>query len=196
MAGLVGSFMMNAFHERVRGDANGASTKRKHKGANVTTNAADALTRKFAGRSLTAEEGHAAGVFMHYAFGAVSAAAFGLALPHDARHPTAWGIAYGVAIWLAADEIIAPAMKLSAPPWRYSARTHFASFAEHLIYGLVVGRIVAFATESNQSKALAISEVNRMGREHPGSVGNEDSIPNDLATPDREDLSSNSLSRT
>jgi uncharacterized membrane protein YagU involved in acid resistance len=43
---------------------------------------------------------------------------------------------FGIAVWLAADEIGLPMMGLSRNPTDYPADRHIASFGSHLVFGL------------------------------------------------------------
>jgi uncharacterized membrane protein YagU involved in acid resistance len=50
----------------------------------------------------------------------------------------AWGLPFGAAVWLGADEVAVPAFGLSKAPMEYPASTHASALAAHLVYGLTV----------------------------------------------------------
>lgn len=82
---------------------------------------------------------HAAGEAVHYAFGAAWGSLYGLLA--SSYRPVAsplGALAFGSAVWLAGDNVILPAFRLSAWPQRYPPRTHVYAFAAHLVYGAAV----------------------------------------------------------
>jgi hypothetical protein len=87
-------------------------------------------------RRIPAERRGASIELAHWAYGAAGGAVFGL-LPAVARRHAWAGPAYGVAVWLAFEVGVAPALGLSGPrQWRASDR--LAVVADHVLYGLVV----------------------------------------------------------
>ena len=48
---------------------------------------------------------------------------------------TGFGLAYAAALWLAADEIMVPALKLSKPPDEVPLSKHLEGLGAHLVYG-------------------------------------------------------------
>jgi uncharacterized membrane protein YagU involved in acid resistance len=46
-----------------------------------------------------------------------------------------FGLAYAAALWLAADEIMVPALKLSKTPDEYPLSKHLEGLGAHLVYG-------------------------------------------------------------
>jgi uncharacterized membrane protein YagU involved in acid resistance len=47
-----------------------------------------------------------------------------------------FGLPFGAAVWLLADELTVPALGLSKGPTAYPLSTHLYSVASHLLYGL------------------------------------------------------------
>jgi uncharacterized membrane protein YagU involved in acid resistance len=73
---------------------------------------------------------------MHYTFGAVSGAAYGM-LSHFVPITRAGrGALFGAALWAIADETMVPALGLSKGPAEYPLSTHVYGLASHLVYGM------------------------------------------------------------
>jgi uncharacterized membrane protein YagU involved in acid resistance len=93
------------------------------------------------GRPLSHEERKKGGPWVHYAFGTLVGAVFGLAAetgPDAARrmNPVFAGAAYGAIVFLAAHEIAVPALKLSSNPLKEPIPDQIEEFVSHLIYGI------------------------------------------------------------
>jgi hypothetical protein len=76
------------------------------------------------------------GSAFHYAFGATAGTVYSALAP---RHPgltAARGTLYGLLVWLVADELLVPAVRIADPPWRTPLRLHLYSIGAHLAYGL------------------------------------------------------------
>jgi hypothetical protein len=96
---------------------------------------------KTIGRPLSREERQKAGPGVHYAFGTSVGAVFGLAAemnPETVRriNPALAGAAYGAVVFVAAHEIVVPALKLSSSPLKEPIPEQIAEFVSHLIYGM------------------------------------------------------------
>ncbi len=72
---------------------------------------------------------------LHWAYGGAGGAAFA-ALPAGLRRHPAAGPAYGVAVWLLFEAVIAPVLGLR---WKRAPRERLALLADHVMYGAVVG---------------------------------------------------------
>lgn len=78
-----------------------------------------------------------AGRVVHYAFGAAWGALYGLCAGTFPRLATPLGAAaFGGLVWVASDDVLLPALRLSAWPTAYPARTHAYAIAAHVVYGL------------------------------------------------------------
>jgi len=82
------------------------------------------------------EKREIAGAVVHYAFGVATGGLYGAIAELKPATTTGAGLPFGAAVWLIADEIIAPALGLSKPPTKYPLSTHAYSIASHLVYGL------------------------------------------------------------
>jgi hypothetical protein len=101
---------------------------------NATTKAAEKLSN-LAGIQLTPKQKNHAGSAVHYAFGSLVGAAYGLASEFLPPVRTGLGVPFGAAVWLLADEIGVPTLKLSKPATKYGLDVHAKSLASHGVYG-------------------------------------------------------------
>lgn len=89
------------------------------------------------GTSLTPSQPHPAGIGVHYGLGVMPAMLYG-PLRHrveglDAGH----GLLYGLGLFLAMDEVVAPALGLAAGPTAYPWQAHARGLVSHLVLGVV-----------------------------------------------------------
>ena len=82
------------------------------------------------------EQSRAVEEVVHWLYGALGGAAFGL-LPDSVRHAPGAGPAYGVAAWLGFEIGIAPLLDLSHHE-RHGLRAHVALLADHAVYGAIL----------------------------------------------------------
>lgn len=87
-------------------------------------------------RPLSEREKDIGGTIFHYAFGATSGAVYGAISELAPAARFGWGLPFGFAVWLIADEGVVPALGLSKSPAEYSTKTHAYALASHLVYGL------------------------------------------------------------
>jgi hypothetical protein len=149
ISGLAGTVVMTQFQnlwnkasEEMRAakateKANGAHKKEKE---DSTMKAAGKISREI-GRPLSPEERKKAGPWVHYAFGTSVGAVFGVAAemrPETLRriNPVFAGAAYGATVFVAAHEIVVPALKLSSNPLEEPVPEQISEFVSHLIYGI------------------------------------------------------------
>jgi len=85
---------------------------------------------------LTKREKQIGGTLFHYAFGAASGAFYGATSELVPQLRTGWGLPFGFAVWLIADEGVVPALGLSKSSSEYPPSTHAYALASHLVYGL------------------------------------------------------------
>lgn len=156
VAGIAGAWAMNQFHAAVSaassspddasqrggmqepGDAQAAEKGEQQGGEPSTVLAAEAVSRGLFDHELTEREQRIAGPLMHYGFGAVTGAAYGAAVEAWPALRAGGGTAYGVAVWLTADELAVPGLGLSEPPTQHPLSTHLSGLGAHLVFGAVV----------------------------------------------------------
>jgi putative membrane protein len=97
---------------------------------------ANMISEKVLHRDLTREEKHAAGTFLHYAFGVTTGAWYGAVAESVPAITVGAGMPFGAFIWLTADEGAVPALGLSKPPTEYPLSIHAYALSSHLVYGL------------------------------------------------------------
>lgn len=88
-----------------------------------------------AGKELAPQEKKKAGQAVHYAFGTLMGAVYGVAAELVPEVTTGGGTAYGTLLFLGAHEVAVPAFQLSAPPTETPARDHLQHWAAHVVYG-------------------------------------------------------------
>ena len=78
---------------------------------------------------------------MHYAVGAASGGIYGGLAEMIPTLEVGEGLGFGAGLWLIADEVTVPALKLSKPPTAFPISTHVYALASHLIYGWVTEQV-------------------------------------------------------
>ena len=144
--GLVASWVMNQFQAALSkasgaigndgSQADGQEASEQQSNDDATMKAADAIAKSLLDRTLTKPEKQSAGPAVHYAFGSTVGAMYGAVAELVPRTTAAWGVPFGTAVWLGADEVAVPALGLSKAPVEYPLSTHASALAAHLVYGL------------------------------------------------------------
>jgi putative membrane protein len=155
MAGLAGSAAMVAFnhllgaagfgdedrgahHEHRRNEAKPNDTDGTISDEPASIKIARLAGERVKGAALTERERSVAGSVVHHAFGAFAGALYGAAAAKAPALGSGLGLAYGAAVWLAADEAALPLLGLAKKPSEYPAQRHAAALATHLVFGLTV----------------------------------------------------------
>jgi putative membrane protein len=136
IGGIVASFVMSQFQTLVSAlsEEEKKSKKKKDEPANVKT--AEAISENVFDHRLKKSEKEPAGEAAHYAMGATSGLIYGIASEIAPVTTVGLGIPFGAAVWLAADDVIIPALGLAKPATEYPLSTHAYALSSHLIYGL------------------------------------------------------------
>lgn len=132
--GLVAAFAMTQFQTlvgNVLGNGLGGS------GEPSTEKAADRLARAFTGAPLPKHEREVGGEAVHYLFGALIGAVYGLAAEYRPKVTAGHGAAMGVTAASVVDETAVPLTGLGDPPWKAPLTSHPYSYASHLVFGVV-----------------------------------------------------------
>jgi hypothetical protein len=114
-----------------RHDARDWQERTEHKNSNEL--AAQAAASVILGRRLKKDKLRYAAPLVHYLFGASVGALYGAFAQHRRTHRS--GGAFGVAVWLAADEIAMPILGLSDSTVERPLEIHLQSLFAHLVYG-------------------------------------------------------------
>jgi len=155
LGGLVGSFMMNqcqAGMSKLFADRGQPPDKKERSRQaqgwkehrqpgdpeveNATVKAAVAVSEAVFHHELQPEERQSAGNAMHYAYGTLTGALYGMAVEDWEAAELGAGAAFGAGLWLTGDEIAVPLLKLSKAPQEYPIRVHAMALAAHLVYGV------------------------------------------------------------
>jgi hypothetical protein len=97
------------------------------------------VARKIAaatGKTLGKEQKKTAGRVVHYSFGTLMGIVYGISAELVPDVTTAAGTAYGTLLFLGADEVAVPALRLSPKPAADTPGTdHLQHWAAHVVYG-------------------------------------------------------------
>ncbi len=83
-----------------------------------------------------------AGLAVHYAIGIAPAALYGIMKGRVPGVDAGAGLAFGVAMFVAEDEVANPLLGIAAMPQRYPWQPHARGLVAHLVYGLVTDAVV------------------------------------------------------
>jgi len=153
--GLVASFAMNQFQFLwTKLEKAGAEDQRASDSAgdDATVKAANTVSLRLFDHELTNEEKQWAGPAVHYAFGALMGAVYGL-LACRVPAGAAYAAAYGSAVWLGADEIGVPALGLAQSPAEIPLSAHIKALASHIVYGVIADLTRGAILGSNRTGA-------------------------------------------
>ena len=101
----------------------------------ATQKLANKISQATLDRELTKQEKSVAGPAIHYGFSAIMGAIYGgLAEVTDVT-TAGFGTFFGTLVFLGADEVAVPALKLSPPPHKVSPDKHLYGWISHLVYG-------------------------------------------------------------
>ena len=96
------------------------------------------MARKIAeatGTPLTSESKKKAGQAVHYAFGTLMGAVYGVSAELVPEVTTGAGTAFGTLLFLGADEVAVPAFQLAPSPTETPGIDHLQHWAAHVVYG-------------------------------------------------------------
>jgi len=137
--GLVAAWVMNEF-QKIWSKAGEALNKSESKPQpesqedDATVKTAKAIAEPVLGRPLNESEKKTAGPIVHYAFGGLMGAAYGAASEVMPVGSKWFGLPYGAALFVGADEVAVPVLKLSKPPQDAPASSHLYGLVSHLVY--------------------------------------------------------------
>jgi hypothetical protein len=139
--------------EKAAGDKEEQSGNNKEEGDNATTKVANAVA-KASGKDLSPDQKKTGGTIVHYAFGTLMGAAYGVAMELGSRrirkNPLLSGLGFGAALFAGADEVAVPALRLSQPPSEVPTAKHLYGFASHLVYGTTAAAVCKAARKALQ----------------------------------------------
>lgn len=131
--------------------ANNAATNKNEEDDNATTRVAGAVARA-GGKDLSPGQKKTGGAIVHYAFGTLVGAVYGMAAElgfrRIQRNTLLSGVGFGAALFAGADEIAVPALRLSQPPSKVPVVDHLYGFASHLVYGTTAAAVCKAARKA------------------------------------------------
>ena len=104
----------------------------------ATEKAADRLSTAATAQPVPEDDKPLAGELVHYAFGAVLGAGYGIAGEYGGAVTAGGGTAFGTATALIFDDIVVSALRLGPPATETKPATHVYGLASHLVFGLVL----------------------------------------------------------
>lgn len=145
-AGLIASWAMNRFftvQEKIsqatgNGQPEQQQQQEQRQQDNPTVKMADKIWTTVARHPLPQEEKKLAGSVVHYVFGALMGSAYAVLAERLRPARSGFGTLYATALWLGADEVMVPALKLSPPPTESSVAQHLSGLGAHLTYGVTM----------------------------------------------------------
>jgi putative membrane protein len=76
---------------------------------------------------------------VHFSFSILSGIAYGALVEFFPVVALGTGVAFGVAVWIGAHEIVMPLVRLTPPTWQLPANEQGSEFFGHAIWGWVIG---------------------------------------------------------
>ena len=104
----------------------------------AASKAADALSEQASGAPIKECNKKTADAVLHYLTGALMGGAYGLVGGMFPKLFAGRGILFGAGVWLLADEIAVPALRLGPPPTEAKPKDHALGIAAHLVFGAVL----------------------------------------------------------
>jgi hypothetical protein len=128
-AGLFASWVMSKFHNSWKAAEQGEAEEP------TTVKAADAVAEAATGVKVPEPYREPTGTAVHYGFGALLGAAYGVGAELSPATTKGFGTSYGAAVSLVADELAVPMLGLAPPPQEVRAPVHLRGFVSHLVFG-------------------------------------------------------------
>ena len=152
--GLVAAWIMNAYlagSKKAREAMLTPEENEKQKeqeasaGDDSTQRVADLVAKGVTGEPLSEEGKKTSGPVVHYLFGAMMGALYGVAAEYSKASRLGFGTLFGSMLFIGADEVMVPALGLAPPPSEQPLGNRVDHWIAHLVYGatLETGRRVA-----------------------------------------------------
>lgn len=125
--------------------SNGHSREQSSDEENPTGKTADAISNLAFGKNLSKQQKQKAGPFVHYTFGTLMGGVYGAAAELSPVLQKAAGLPFGTALFLGADELVLPVLKLTKGPAAYPVSRHIYGLSSHLVWAVtaeLVRRVV------------------------------------------------------
>lgn len=137
IAGATAAWTMNQFQGLLSKatESRSRATGNEQASEDATMKAANRIARTIHFRPLSPEEKAKAGPVLHYAFGTLMGALYGLATEYFPQSRAGFGTIFGTLLFALADEAAVPLAGFSGKPNEYPASSHLRALASHLVYG-------------------------------------------------------------
>jgi putative membrane protein len=149
VAGLAATAAMTAFQlgwskgkerlQRLRGkdkDEKQSSGESSEESESSTVKVAESVSKKVRGRGLQNSEKEPASYIVHFAFGTLMSAVYGISTEYLPVANLGHGLLHGIALWGGADALAMPAFGLSSPVTERSAGELTYEILAHAVYGV------------------------------------------------------------
>lgn len=152
IGGLIGSWAMTQFHVALYGrgvtDTREPQSHRPVAGSrdalpdDAATRAADITARALTEENLDRRGKRAGALLVHYAFGTVAGALYGLIGELKPGLRRGAGVPFGGVVWAGADEVLLPIAQLAHGPRAYPLSVHAEMLAAHVVYGWTTHQVM------------------------------------------------------
>ncbi len=140
VAGLIGGIAatvaMGGFQALLKSLSEEKKQSKKKEDEPANVKAAEAISENVFDHKLKKSEKEPAGEAMHWVMGAGSGLIYGVASELAPGSTAGYGLGFGAAVWIIADEIAVPALGLSKPITEFPISTHASALSAHLVYGV------------------------------------------------------------
>ncbi len=140
--GLAGSWTMNEFQKLYARVAEGNGKQSQQRSGqeqaseDATMKAANRISQAVLDQELTRKQKEQMGPAIHYAFGTIMGGLYGTLAEWRHDVTAGFGTAFATMLFVAADEIAVPALRLSSSPQDVPLSSHIYALASHLVYGV------------------------------------------------------------
>ncbi len=136
IGGLAATLVMGGFQALLSALAEEKKQSKKKEDEPANVKAAEAIAENVFDHKLKKSEKEPAGEGMHWTMGAGSGLIYGVASELAPVSTAGYGLPFGAAVWVIADDIVVPALGLSKSVTEFPLSTHAYALSSHLVYGL------------------------------------------------------------
>jgi uncharacterized membrane protein YagU involved in acid resistance len=134
LGGFVGSWVMNEF----QGVWSGAEKRKESEEEPATVKTVVAFEQGALDRQPSESDKKTGSQVVHYGFGTAVGLVYGALAAKAPKVRSGAGMLFATSVWLGADEIAVPALKLGPSPKDTPVSKHIFGLASHLVYGLAM----------------------------------------------------------
>ena len=145
VAGALGVWAMDKVGSFMYDQEDASALEREHRARVHGKDPAHAALDKVAdvtGASIPTEQPSRAGIGIHYGLGVGPGALYGVARHEVPQLRAGGGALYGLGLFLAQDEVMAPLLGIAGPPGEYPWQAHFRGLVSHVTLGVVTETVL------------------------------------------------------